>query len=57
VQQLRREPRRPAIGLAGTERAGRLVEPAGEPLIRRASEPRTMRGGDIVDVPEFMPRR
>jgi cell division protein FtsZ len=31
-------------------------EPAGEPRVRRAREPDRVRPGEVVDVPEFMPR-
>jgi cell division protein FtsZ len=31
-------------------------EPAGEPRVRRAREPARVRPGEVVDVPEFMPR-
>jgi cell division protein FtsZ len=32
-------------------------EPVGEPRVRRAREPDRARPGEVVDVPEFMPRR
>jgi cell division protein FtsZ len=52
LQQMRRKRREPEVGArgAGDRPVRRLVEPAGEPRIRRTS-------ADVVDVPEFMPRR
>jgi cell division protein FtsZ len=52
LQQLRRDRRQPEVGAraTGDRPVRRLVEPAGEPRVRRAS-------ADVMDVPEFMPHR
>jgi cell division protein FtsZ len=40
-----------------TRESARSQEPAGEPRVSRAAEPRQRRSATDVDVPEFMPRR
>jgi cell division protein FtsZ len=53
-----------ATGFDDRKRPGRLVEPTGEPRVSRASERAIMgaserppRAAEVMDVPEFMPRR
>jgi cell division protein FtsZ len=50
LQQMRRERREAPAAVANERPVRRLVEPAGEPRIRRAS-------ADVMDVPEFIPHR
>jgi hypothetical protein len=54
-----------ATGYDDRKPTRRLVEPAGEPRVSRASErpmtgavsqQRSPRGAEVMDVPEFMPR-